>query len=81
MENSELYELIENRRSLVRVGASWAAIIFIFGFSPIAAAWIYFKCDMDKGMELFHVIFPVATGIISYWFASRTASNTDKDKD
>ena len=62
---------LDNRRSWVRIGASWAAIIFIFVLAPAFVGMLYFTEEKDKAFDLFHVIFPVATGIISYWFASR----------
>ena len=35
----------------------------------IVALW---KQDYDKAKDLFVTILPVASGIVSYWFATRT---------
>ncbi len=64
----------------MRIGASWAAIIFIFALAPAFVAVLYFTDEKDKAFDLFHVIFPVATGIISYWFASRKSNSVEGNK-
>ena len=69
-------ERIEERRSLVRVWVTYLAAIYAFAGSGILiVAALSFK-NLDAAMlnaakDLFMTVLPVATGIITYWFASR----------
>ena len=68
-------EAIEARRSKVRVRVTYAAAAYVFGGSAvlISALW-YDPLDAEKlnvAKDVFMIVMPVATGIITYWFASR----------
>jgi len=63
MTESEKQEL---RKSCVRVRVTYIASTFLFGG---AAVLMVFKPDEAK--DIFFTVVPVATGIISYWFATR----------
>lgn len=68
-------ERIEERRSWVRVTVTYAAAAYVFigSLALIAALWID-PLDAQKlttAKDVFMMVLPVATGIITYWFASR----------
>ena len=65
----------EQRRSRVRVWITYAAAAYIFGGSAvlIAALWID-NLSAEKltiARDVFMMVLPVATGVVTYWFASR----------
>jgi len=70
-----LQDEIASRRNWVRVLVTYTAAGYVFfgsGFL-ILALWID-TLDKDKlaiAKEIFTMVLPVATGIITYWFASR----------
>ena len=69
-------ERIEERRSLVRVWVTYAAATYAFAGSGIliVAALSFKTLDvamLNAAKDLFMTVLPVATGIITYWFASR----------
>lgn len=73
-------EMIEQRRSRVRVVVTYLAALYIFIGSGalIAALWIE-KLPDDKlstAKDVFTMVMPVAAGIIAYWFASRKPSSS-----
>ena len=68
-------ELVEQRRSRVRVIVTYAAAAYIFLGSGalIAALWVE-NIPAEKlstAKDVFTMVMPVAAGIIAYWFASR----------
>ena len=68
-------ELVEQRRSRVRVVVTYlaAAYIFVGSGGLIAALWIEGLPDgkFTIAKDVFAMVMPVAAGIIAYWFASR----------
>lgn len=73
-------ELLEQRRSRVRVIVTYAAAAYIFIGSGalIAALWIE-NLPADKlstAKDVFTMVMPVAAGIVAYWFASRKPAPT-----
>ena len=70
---------IDERKSRVRVWVTKAAATWVFVGSAaiIAALWIK-DLDADKlqaAKDIYMTVLPVATGVITYWFASRGISN------
>lgn len=67
-------ERIQNRRSKVRAWISALAMIFVFvgGFGMIAFL-LLIDDDIDSALNVFNIVFPVATGVIGYWFAEATS--------
>ena len=69
-------ERIEERRSQVRVYVTYAATIYAFVGSGIliaSALWVdtLDATKLTTAKDVFMTVLPVATGIITYWFASR----------
>ena len=72
----------EIRRSLVRVWVTRCAAAYMFGGSTllIVALWID-AVDGDKlqiAKDVFLTVLPVATGIVSYWFAGRRPTSNNE---
>ncbi len=70
---------IEERKSRVRVWVTKAAACWVFLGSAVlvAALWIE-ELDADKlqaAKDIYMTVLPVATGVITYWFASRGISS------
>ena len=66
---------IEEKRSNVRRYVTYIATFYVFIGSAmlIASLWIE-KLDAEKleiAKEIFYTVLPVATGVITYWFATR----------
>lgn len=76
-------------RSRVRVYVTYAAGIFVFGggLFLMAAAGFGWLADKDSNpaftnaKDIFMMVLPIATGILTYWFAERAATkgNTESD--
>ena len=74
--NPPAKERIEERRSRVRVYVTYAATIYTFVGSGILIASALWADTLDAAKlttakDVFVTVLPVATGIITYWFASR----------
>ena len=74
--NPTTKEQIEERRSRVRVYVTYAATIYAFVGSGIliaSALWVdtLDATKLTTAKDVFMTVLPVATGIITYWFASR----------
>lgn len=84
-------EIIENRRSLVRVWITYGAAAFLFllgsAFITLLVLMGILTEDQSKSeeyfrnaKEIFFTIMPVASGIIAYWFAARKSDvNNNND--
>ena len=75
------------RRSRVRVLVTYAAALYLFVLGPIAAWLVFsagtvhvdangdtmqiLAPNIAAGKDLFLSILPIATGIVTYWFAAR----------
>lgn len=67
---------IKRRRSMVRMYVTYIAAAFVFGGG---AALILYGILDDKhtfAQDVFNVVLPVGTAIITYWFAGRSAEKT-----
>ena len=63
-------EELDKNRSRVRIWVTYAATFYAFGMGALllySADKPYFK----EAKELYLSVLPIATGIITYWFASR----------
>ena len=87
----ETPELIEARQTLsksrVRVYVTHLAAIFVFGGGALmvlalGADWVKAdKANVIAMKEVFMTILPIATGVITYWFADRAASKARPEED
>jgi len=71
-------EMIESRRSWVRVYVTYGAAAFIFlgGLIVLAIGWSEKITDpkLTTIKDFYHSILPIATTIVTYWFATRKTS-------
>ena len=69
---------IEERKSRVRVWVTKAAATWVFLGSAaiVAALWIddLDATKLQAAKDIYMTVLPVATGVITYWFASRGIS-------
>lgn len=76
-------EKIRLRSSWVRVYVTYAAAIYAFG-GGLFLLYLLFEYknerpeELDTVKDVFFAVLPVATGVITYWFATmeRTSSST-----
>ena len=73
---------IDDRRSMVRVWVTHMAAWYVFGGSValIGFLWVLGPGDprMDVAKDVFMTVLPVATGVITYWFANRSTTSDSK---
>ena len=78
-------DTIENRKSAVRVFVTQVATVWVFAGSGILIVGLLFlSVDAEKlqiGKDIFMTVLPIATGIITYWFASRGLSSKNDSED
>lgn len=74
-------EKLETRRSLVRIVVTYFAATFIFvgGLIVLIGSWAgkIAGGDLNAAKELYLTILPIATTVVTYWFASRKPSGND----
>lgn len=75
--DSETLKLKEEqaiKKSQVRIWVTYVAAVFVFGVSTGLIIW--FMCwgedNTDKALAVFNTTLPIAAGIITYWFATRS---------
>ena len=75
--------LVEERRSRVRVNVTYMAAVFLFVGGALfigLAVFMYRESDtttvvqFEFARDIFFHIVPIASGILGYWFANRTAT-------
>ena len=60
------------RKSRVRVIVTYSATGFVFLGATILIIWFLSCGKFTEAKDLFLAVLPVATGIITYWFADRS---------
>ena len=80
---SDVKQQIENRRSMVRVTVTYGAGLYIvLGSLGIIIADAFVEAvKLETAKEIFTLVLPVATGVITYWFASRRPAATGSAPD
>ena len=72
---------LDERKSRVRVFVTQLAAWYVFGVSAalVGALWIdaLDGTKLQIAKDVYMTVLPVATGIITYWFASRGRSSED----
>ena len=66
-------------RSAVRRWITYAAAAFVFGVGTVMIAGLAVfggEKGVDAAKDLFTVILPIGTGVITYWFAGRSHEKT-----
>ncbi len=69
----------ENRKSWVRVIVTYVAAAFIFVGGGSLIVIFGLKCKEDEAMNVFNIILPIAAGIVTYWFATRSNQKANKN--
>ena len=67
----------ESRRSLVRVAVTYAAALFLFVGGAGLIGWFMAVEKYPEAKDLFLTVLPVASAIVSYWFAGRSKQGAD----
>ena len=76
----KVFEDMDKTKSWVRVMVTYMAAAYIFpgGIGLIVVCLVIENVNnLDTVKDLYLTVFPVATGIVTYWFATR--SNTTND--
>ena len=77
------------RRSWVRVVVTYLAAAHLFVLGPIFCYWLFNHAvdaegrpvpGIDAAKDLFMATFPISSGILAYWFATRGNTNQGPDK-
>ena len=63
---------LKKRKSIVRVRVTYLATGFVFIGSILLIIWCLICKQFDIAKDLFLTVLPVATGVITYWFADRS---------
>ena len=70
----------ENNRSAVRMIVTYVATGFLFVVGAALVGYFITAGDEDDGKDIFLAILPIASAVITYWFASRqSGSQTGKN--
>lgn len=70
----------EFNKSRVRIIVTYVATVFIFGGGLTLIIWFNILEKYDKAIQIFNIILPIAAGIVTYWFATRSnRSKNDSD--
>ena len=65
----------ELRRNLVRIWVTYGAAFYLFILGPIFCVILFTRTptsSLDAAKDLFLAILPIASGIVAYWFATRS---------
>ena len=76
-------EVIKLRRSRVRMWITYGAGLFLFGGGAAFIAcliWVTNEKILDVAREVFAILVPIATGVITYWFADQRSEGADEPK-
>lgn len=76
----DLERELQMRRSGVRIFVTRLAAIFVFGGTSILIIGALWCCGFASAKDIFLAVLPVATGVITYWFADRSRGREQDDK-
>ena len=66
---------IEAKRSAVRIRVTYLSAVYVFAGSALLIGGVWFDklttTELEAAKDIFLTVLPVATGVITYWFASR----------
>ena len=68
----------EIKTSKVRVNITYGATSFIFVGGAFLIIWFVATKQEEDAMAVFNTILPIAAGIVTYWFATRSNRKTNK---
>ena len=67
-------------KSWVRVVITYIAALFLFVGGTLFILYLLNTKQVDKALNLFNTLLPVAAAIISYWFAGRSIQGKENNK-
>ena len=67
---------IKLRRSKVRMYVTYGAAAFVFLVATAIILYDLIKGDAAAAKDTFTTVLPVATAVVTYWFAGRSAEKT-----
>ena len=68
-----LRERQEIKKSYVRICVTYIATTFIFGVGiGLILFFTLIEEEPRQAMRVFHAVLPIAAGIVTYWFATRS---------
>lgn len=73
-QKGDAEEKRENRRSAVRVVVTYIATGFLFIVGAALVGYFIATGKHDDGKDIFLAILPIASAVITYWFAARQSS-------
>ena len=75
--SSSAKEQRENNRSAVRMKVTYVATGFLFIVGAALVGYFITTGKPDDGKDIFLAILPIASAVITYWFASRQSSSPE----
>ena len=74
-QDNSAEEQRENNRSAVRMVVTYVATGFLFVVGAALVGYFITTGERDDGKDIFLAILPIASAVITYWFASRQSSS------
>ncbi len=71
----------ELSKSRVRVKVTYIATAFIFLVGFVVIIWLMIEPDRGDPMDVYNLILPIAAGIVTYWFATRSNKRDNGEHD
>lgn len=68
----------EDNRSAVRMKVTYVATGFLFVVGAALVGYFITSGKPDDGKDIFLAILPIASAVITYWFASRQSGSSEK---
>ena len=75
-KKSDAEEQREHNRSAVRMIVTYVATGFIFVVGAAIVGYFIATDKHDDGKDIFLAILPIASAVITYWFAARQSGST-----
>lgn len=83
LPNRTVHQKITIRRSRVRTTVTHWAAVFLFAGGAVLIGYLVYTGNgdpsngrVDKAIDLFQTILPIAASIITFWFAARIANGS-----
>jgi len=80
-DSSDLKVNHEIKKSKVRIAVTYYATAFIFGGGPLLIIGLLIAEKYDDALRVFNTILPIAAGIVTYWFATRSNRGKNHNDD
>lgn len=77
-KNNSAEERREDNRSAVRMKVTYVATGFLFVVGAALVGYFITTGKPDDGKDIFLAILPIASAVITYWFASRQSGSSEK---